>query len=299
MSEGGAAGERDPSPRVSPAFVSKAVQLACLIEATAPKPGNVSPGRHFKDMHYEDFLVSAAAIGPVMAEAGDRPIGATVLAAVRATAQWTRVNTNLGITLLFAPLARAALAGSRGSLREQLSAELEASTLQDARDVYAAIRLANPGGLGRVAAQDVAGEPAGVLREVMALAADRDAVAHEYATDYSRIFDEGVPALLRAQSDGLGWVDATVETYLQLLAAGPDTLIARKQGMPAAVAVSQRAGDVVSSGGVRSAEGRVRLEAFDQALRDPDNANNPGATADLTAAVLFVTLLLGDLKVGR
>jgi triphosphoribosyl-dephospho-CoA synthase len=250
-------------------------------------------------MRYEDFLVSAAAIGPVMAEAGDRPIGATVLAAVRATAQWTRVNTNLGITLLFAPLARAALAGSRGSLREQLSAELEASTLQDARDVYAAIRLANPGGLGRVAAQDVAGEPAGVLRDVMALAADRDAVAHEYATDYSRTFDEGVPALLRAQSDGLGWVDATVETYLQLLAAGPDTLIARKQGMPAAVAVSQRAGDVVSSGGVRSAEGRVRLEAFDQALRDPDNANNPGATADLTAAVLFVTLLLGDLKVGR
>ena len=111
MSEADGAGGRDQSAPLSPAFVSTAAQLACLIEATAPKPGNVSPGRHFKDMRYEHFLVSATAIGPVMAEAGDRSIGATVLAAVRATARWTRANTNLGITLLFAPLARAALAG--------------------------------------------------------------------------------------------------------------------------------------------------------------------------------------------
>src|SRR5438309_7153481 len=92
------------------ADVAIAAQLACLIEASAPKPGNVSPGRHFTDARYEDFLASAAAIGEPMAGAGSRPVGATVRLAVEATARWTSSNTNLGIVLLLAPLARAALA---------------------------------------------------------------------------------------------------------------------------------------------------------------------------------------------
>src|SRR5262245_49659995 len=45
------------------ADVATAAQLACLLEASAPKPGNVSPGRHFADARYEDFLASAAAVG--------------------------------------------------------------------------------------------------------------------------------------------------------------------------------------------------------------------------------------------
>ena len=44
-----------------------AAQLACLLEVSAPKPGNVSPGRHFADLRYEDFLASALAIGEPMA----------------------------------------------------------------------------------------------------------------------------------------------------------------------------------------------------------------------------------------
>src|SRR3954454_12501969 len=86
-----------------------AVQLACLLEVSAPKPGNVSPGRHFPDARYEDFLASAVAIGDPLSMAGTRPLGTTVRLAIEATARWTRSNTNLGIVLLLAPLARAAL----------------------------------------------------------------------------------------------------------------------------------------------------------------------------------------------
>ena len=91
------------------ADVATAAQLACLLEASAPKPGNVSPGRHFADFRYEDLLASAAAIGGPLAGAATRPVGATVRLAVEATARWTRSNTNLGIVLLLAPLSRAAL----------------------------------------------------------------------------------------------------------------------------------------------------------------------------------------------
>ena len=50
-------------------------KLACLLEVSAPKPGNVSPDRHFADMRYEDFLASAAAIGEPLAHAGERRLG--------------------------------------------------------------------------------------------------------------------------------------------------------------------------------------------------------------------------------
>src|SRR6058998_396462 len=86
-----------------------AAQLACLLEAAAPKPGNISPGRNFADSTYEDYLASAAAIGAPLAGVGTRPLGATVRLAVEATARWTRSNTNLGLVLLLTPLARAAV----------------------------------------------------------------------------------------------------------------------------------------------------------------------------------------------
>src|SRR5436309_9535791 len=98
-----------PPTVLTAADVAAAAQLACLLEASAPKPGNVSPGRHFHDLRYEDLLASAAAIGGPLAGAATRPVGATVRLAVEATARWTRSNTNLGIVLLLAPLARAAL----------------------------------------------------------------------------------------------------------------------------------------------------------------------------------------------
>src|SRR5215212_11720735 len=195
------------------ADVAVAAQLACLLEASAPKPGNVSPGRHFADTRYEDFLASAAAIGVPLAAAGTRPLGATIRLAIESTARWTRSNTNLGIVLLLAPLARAAAeSGSAESgsdpgdarhrgrtqefndagfvsaadsrlqkLRTSVRRVLDETTVEDAKDVYAAIRMASPGGLGRAEAQDVAADPTMTLLEVMRLAADRDGIAREYA----------------------------------------------------------------------------------------------------------------------
>jgi len=299
---------------MSPDSVATAAQLACLLEASAAKPGNVSPGRHFRDARFEHFLASAAAIGPALALAGERPIGPTVLAAVQATARWAPSNTNLGIVLLFAPLARAAIEAMRepvaggdgsasgsithGALRAGIERVLAATTVADARDVYEAIRIARPGGLGRSASQDVRDEPTVTLQVAMALAADRDAVAREYATHFTTTFDVGVPTLSRARSDGLSWESATIETYLTLIATVPDTLIARKLGMAEAESVARAAAAILAIGGVRTQTGRAHLDALDGRLRDPDNAANPGASADLTAAALFAFILVGGWQEG-
>ena len=281
------------APHGRGADVAVAAQLACLLEASAPKPGNVSPAADFHDVRYEDFLASAAAIGPALAAAAERPLGETIRAAVEATSRWAPSNTNLGLVLLLAPLAQAAFQPDDRPLVARLAATLAATTVADAREAYAAIRLAAPGGLGQAAEQDVAGTPTVPLRDAMTLAQERDAVAREYATGFRTTFAIGAPALARARADGLTWRDATVETFLTLLAAAPDTHIARKLGREAAAAVSQRARAVLDAGGVRSAAGRQDIAALDRELRDERNTRNPGATADLTGAAIFVALLEG------
>jgi triphosphoribosyl-dephospho-CoA synthase len=284
-------------PAATPDEIAAAAQLACLLEAHAPKPGNVSPGRDFADVGYGDFVASAAAIGAPFARVVETPLGALVRAAVDATARWAPSNTNLGMVLLLAPLAKAAVrADPPGDLRANLAAVLDVTTIDDAREVYAAIRLANPGGLGRAANQDVAREPTLPLREVMRLAADRDGIAREYDTAFTATFDTGVPALRQARADGLGWDDAIVETFLTLLAAAPDTHIARRAGLDRASSVSRLAVTVLADGGVRTDAGRLSVARFDRSLRDDRHSANPGTTADLTAAAILVLLLESGLR---
>lgn len=276
----------------TPAEVTAAGQLACLLEVSAPKPGNVSPGLHFHDTRYEDFLASAVAIGPALAGAAQRPLGTTIRTAVEDTRRWTGSNTNLGIVLLLAPLARAALRPG-GPLRERLAQTLAETTVADAAEVYSAIRYVRPGGLGEAAAEDVSEPPSVTLREAMGLAAERDAIAREYVTNFELTFEVGVPAIRAARRDGLAWTDSAVDAYLKLLESTPDTHIARKLGNTEAEAVSQRAREILRAGGTRSAKGRQALASLDAELRDPRNRRNPGTTADLTCAALFVVILEG------
>jgi triphosphoribosyl-dephospho-CoA synthase len=302
---------KDSSAGAPAGDVAVAAQLACLLEVSAPKPGNVSPGRHFVDVRYEDFLASAVAIGGPLAGAATQSVGVTIRLAIDATARWVRSNTNLGIVLLLAPLARAALQEKRvGSLfrgqeakktqdpffqclRESLRQVLEETTVADARDVYAAIRQAAPGGLGRTAIQDVSDEPTLTLLRVMQLAAHRDGIAREYATAYEVTFETGAPTLFQARRDGLSWDEAVVETFLTVLAKNPDTHVIRRSGREAAAEISERARNALAAGGVRSGAGRGAIDEMDGVLRDARHSGNPGTTADLTAAAIFVVLLAG------
>jgi triphosphoribosyl-dephospho-CoA synthase len=273
--------------------VAAAAQLACLLEVCAPKPGNVSPGRHFGDTRFEHFLASAAAIGLPFADAHERPLGDTIRIAVEATTQWTRSNTNLGMILLMAPLARASLLYRRPDLRGAVRDVLNATTNDDARQTYRAIRMAAPGGLGHVAAEDVSRVPTVTLLEAMQLAVNRDGVAREYATGYEATFSIGVPALHEARRAGLPWDDAVVETFLTLLSARRDTHIVRRGSEELARAVTRRAADAVAAGGVRTDAGRNEIAKLDVFLRTDGNIANPGTTADLTAASIFAFLLNG------
>src|ERR1043166_7195672 len=131
--------------------IGQLTRLACIWEVTARKAGNVCPGHEFPDLTVRDFLLSADAIAPVLEQAPTQPLGVTILHCIEETRKVVNTNTNLGIVLLLAPLASVPL---DQPLAPGVADVLRRTTVQDSRNVYAAIRLAKPGGLGSVNDQD-------------------------------------------------------------------------------------------------------------------------------------------------
>ena len=278
---------------LGPLSIGQCAALATIMEATAPKPGNIHRGADFEDASYPDFVVAATVTAPIFEAAAERPLGQTILAAVQATRAAVATNTNLGTILLIAPLAKVPRAQS---LDRGIAKVLETLSPQDARDVYQAIRSAQPGGLARVESADVNEEPPADLVAAMRLAADRDMVARQYAENFHHVLAVVVPWLTGAIDSGLSLSDAIVHVHLQLMSEYPDSLIARRRGVEIATRAAGMAAAVLKAG-------RPRDEAYEQALADLDfwlrsdgHLRNPGTTADLIAAGLFAALRDGIIK---
>jgi triphosphoribosyl-dephospho-CoA synthase len=268
-------------------------QIACIWEATARKPGNVHRFQDFEDATYVDFLLSAAAVAPVLEAAPGRRVGVTVLKAVRATRQAVGSNTNLGMVLLLSPLAAVP---DGENLQAGVRRVLSGLDREDARLVYEAIRLAQPGGLGHVGDQDVRYEPTARLTELMALAADRDTVARQYASGFHEVFD-GVSNLCRDLEDIGNLEDAIITLHLAWMSWYPDSLIARKRGREEAEEAACRAERVFAAGWPWDpAASRAALADLDAWLRAEGHSRNPGTCADLVTACLFVALREGRIQ---
>jgi triphosphoribosyl-dephospho-CoA synthase len=264
------------------------VQLACVLEVSAAKPGNITPVHDFAEATYVDMLRSAIALGPVFARAAAlrRRVGELIQDGVAATRRVTAANTNLGIVLLFAPIVRAQVTRRDDeALRPAIERILAGLDVSDAAAAFAAIAQADPGGLGEVPEHDVHAPALVSLREAMEAAAHRDSIASEYATGYAIVFDTGLPLLSEALGGGSSTLEAIVSLHVGLLAAHPDSLIARKAGPASARAVTEAARQV--------RDGTRSLEDFDRSLRREGRRLNPGTTADLVAATLLAGMLTG------
>lgn len=265
------------------AGVARAFREACRAELHALKPGNVHVYRDGHGMTAATFE-RAAEVSAVRLVAG-RTVGERIEGAVKASLAAVGLNANLGIVLLAAPLAQAALEGGPGeALRAALERTLERLSIADAEAAYRAIAAANPGGLGRAPEHDVAETPKITLREAMAAAAGRDRVALQYVTGFEDVF--AAAETYRARPPGR---EAVEDVYLGLLGLNPDSHVARKFGTETAETVRREA--AVFSAGLDARDDRHRaLDAFDLHLKA--RGLNPGTTADLTVAALFAAALM-------
>lgn len=278
--------------------IPAAAQLACLLEASAPKVGNVHPNARFQNMHFGHFLASSSAVGQVFQDAEKLSVGQLILASATATRSRAGCNTNLGTLLLLAPLAVASVSllsvdplMDAEKLSRAVQQTLSELTPADSRDVYAAIRIAKPGGLGRVQDNDVAADAPDCLVSAMAQVAQVDAVARQYTNGFADIFERLLPWLnVELQSD-TNPLSAIVRLQLRWLVHEPDGLIVRKMDIEAAQEVQQRAAFVLDLYQQDSPTATREFGKLDRFLRSESNLRNPGTTADLIACTLFCRLL--------
>jgi triphosphoribosyl-dephospho-CoA synthase len=281
-------------PKSKPLSIGVASTLAVIYEVTAPKPGNVHRGADFEDVTYVDFLKSAVVAGPILDRTVELGVGGAVLDAVRATRDAVGTNTNLGTLILLAPLAAVPDGTRLAAGVERVLADL---TFDDTRSVFKAIRLAAAGGLGRVDEADVSNEPpAGLaLVDSMRMASERDLVARQYVNQFADVFriaewiESGVER---------GWSRdaAIVHAQIRQLASEPDSLLVRKCGPQVGEQSRAMAGRVLDAGLPGDQDYERALADFDFWLRSEVHRRNPGTTADLIAAALFVLLREGRLR---
>ena len=278
----------------APNPVAAAVWRACIEELEAPKPGNVSFVSAGHGMTAADFVASARCTADVLGTPG-LSLGERVLGAVEATRAAAGCNTNLGIVLLCAPLAQAALAGDPVRLlRDALVRVLDEAGVEDTQRVFEAIRLAEPAGLGESPRHDVRRSAAAPLLAVMREAEGRDRVARQYARRFEDVFDLGLAVLARSRTRWPG-PQAVVALYLSFLARFKDSHIERKLGSVAAQRVRLEARRLVErlDASASADMDAGALTRFDRSLKS--RGINPGTSADLTVA----TLLAGNLLHGR
>jgi triphosphoribosyl-dephospho-CoA synthase len=303
--------------------ISKCLQLAILLEVSAyPKPGNVHRTANSQKTRYEHFIASAVAVAPHFSYIANQGVmvptrnldlekigvGAVIKGAVQDVSEWQHGgNTLLGSIMLLSPIAAAAgmtLGKGRFSiteLRGNLRTVVESTTPMDAVDVYDAISVARPEGLGKVPRLDVT-DPSSKkkilenqisLFEVFKIASDYDSIASEWVKNYPITFDLGYPYFMQQLKETKDVNTATVQTFLKILSEVPDTFIARKSGLAKSKRVSAQAKEVLELGGLRSPEGRKKLWKLDENLRNVVPILNPGTTADITDAVLAISVLNG------
>jgi len=306
-------------------YVGRCASLAALLEVSAyPKPGNVHRTRDIPGTRFEHFLTGGVAMGPAMrrlalhgydASSGIIPwneigIGGSVLDAVKESMSWqSGGNVNLGIVLLFSPISAAggATLQSDGKieldkLRKKLGEVTRYTTAEDAVNVYRAIGLSmKPETLGSADELDVSDnesqqqilEQGTTLLEVFELCAGRDSICDEWFTDFEITFETGAAYLDGALKRTGDINSAVVDTYLHVLSGRPDSLIVRKSGLEKARYVSEQARKVLEEGGSSSISGMELVRSLDEELHAAGGLLNPGTTADLTAASIFVSLLAG------
>ena len=285
----------------APTPLQRALLRACRADVEAFKPGNVAIGAPAHRMTADDFLRSAEVVLAPLADAG-LALGARIEAAVAATIAAVGCNTNLGIVLLLAPMAEAAIRAAAARQpplrwREHMSAVLAATTVADGAAVARAILLAHPAGLGGAPEADVSGAGSAgggfshTLYQAMALAAGRDQIARQYVSGFATVLAmaDRLRDILR---QGATREDAVTAVFVRQLAAEPDTHICRKHGADSAGEVRHRVAELADElpDPPRWSVAEVRrMASLHRELLAQQV--NPGTTADLIVAAVFATEL--------
>lgn len=300
------------------------INLASSLELAGwPKPGNVHRTRDYATSRYEHFLSGIAAIQPIFRRFCVRvfnkvndenqdysfvELGKFFKRAANAMMKWQYGgNVLLGHILILAPLSIAACICKKikrftlEDYKRIIEKIISDSTVQDTIDLYKAIKICNPGGLGKIEKYDVNDDKSIIeikrdkinLKAIFEFSKSYDLISFEYATGFEITLKEGLIYFFKTYKKYRDINIATVNTFLKLLSEHPDTLIIRKSGKAAALLVSNKASKALQNGGVATRKGLKLILKLDKKLHKKEGKMNPGAIADLIAGIIFCSLIFG------
>lgn len=258
--------------------LAETAELSMLLEVSANiKPGNIDRFHDYEDTKFRHFLASAVLARDVFEKVPQMTLGEAMYAAVDHTNGYSGGNTHFGAFILLLPLIKGkGIAGACEAVRQ--------TTVEDAVLFYRAFGRTQV----RVNKEDEmdVNDPTSIsmLREkhmtmydVMAYSSGTDMVAREWTNGFS--LTRKAADMLK-EKDG---ADSIQDMFLHLMAAHPDTFIAKKFGYARAISIMERA-QLVRSGG-------LSLCSFDEeCIR---GGVNPGSLADICIAGIFTALLEG------
>lgn len=257
-------------------------EWACIVEAGTFKPGNVYPGRK----GFFDFVVSAVVLRTSLeriCSTKEVHLGRCIKEAVVDRRKYVTENTNLGIILLYVPLAVAASRGGTRLMLEEILDELvHSTTTEDAVEVAEAVRMSNaflgepkkgPDVRYEKSMQEIQ-ERGMTLLDLFRVSSEWDTIASEWVNGFEITFSSAERLLSGA---------SVVQVYVEILSAYPDSLVQRRFGEGTAREISKKAKELLKD---LSFE---RLKKWDTYLHE--KGINPGTTADLVASSVFVSLL--------
>ena len=270
--------------------LADAFKAACMAELEALKPGNVHIFADGHGMTVQDFIASAEAVSTVIAQP-DLNLGQRIFHSVQATQNAVNMNTNLGMILLCAPIIQAKLITHGTGLHANIHAVLSSTTIDDAEACFAAIRLANPAGLGTSETHDVHAPADCTLQVAMQQATNKDSIARQYSNNFADVSD-GVTYYQKMLNLWQRPAWAATALHLHFMRHFLDSHIVRKQGETIAKLVQNEAAEhaVEFTKNFNPKNYQSTLLTFDAALKK--RGLNPGTSADLTVASLFLHALI-------
>ena len=314
---------------------------------TTPKPGNVHKFHDFPNTKYEDFLTAVYNLEKDWNELGneiiqDDTIDEKKLPSILGQFYHSSVknmmevqsggNVLLGHIMLMAPLFISAIYCIKNQIKEMddfwkiCSGMIQNSTADDTINLYKALRIAQPGGMGIKQKYDIFSSTAFDelsqdkinLSKIFEISKDYDSISHELATNYSFIKNEILPKINRLQDEYGERIDAPlrrikkkvvrfdvikkwhhfnefiIRIYIYILSVKPDTLIIRKNNgdLKAAEEITSNAKNLYDSFFYEDLSiWMCKIQDFDEKLQKENGKHNPGATADLLACSLYIMML--------
>ncbi len=284
---------------MSPTHVVRCAQLAMLLEVSAtPKPGNIDRDHNYSDTSFEHFLASAVGAYPVLEKAASSAfgVGSLIREAVIESGHWQRGgNTHFGAFLLLIPLVMAAgRCENKMCLRAKVKKLVRETTVEDAVELYRAfsetmvnvkpvddLDLCDTSSINKIKEQGL------TLFHLMEIAHSYDMIANEWVNGFERTFECAGSIQDKIKTYNIN--DSVVLTFMELLSSNKDTFIQTKFDSKKAEEVSMRAKELLKKGDIDQITDEI--SSFDEELLR--EGINPGSSADIIIAALFISLFEG------